>query len=250
MINTTATPLRVTSLRQACVERLEDLILSGKLKIGERLPSERELAARLEISRPVLHEAIVELAARGLVHVKPRRGVVINDFRHSGSVAILSSLLSYHGGELSPDLLASLMQMRILIETETASLAASTRTNEQMVDLQHLIEEENKTSGDQAEQLTHLDFQFHLQVALASGNLVYPLIINSFKPVYTSLTGKFFHSFSGTVVVSEVLQFHRDLVSAILERNADLARATMQMMLVHGQKHLKAQENKHARTSD
>jgi DNA-binding transcriptional MocR family regulator len=87
-MNSAITPLRVPSLKEACVQRLEELILSGELKAGEKLASERELALQLGISRPVLHEALVDLAAKGLVAIEPRRGVYINDFRTNGSVAI------------------------------------------------------------------------------------------------------------------------------------------------------------------
>lgn len=72
-------PIQVQSLKAACVQRLEELILSGEWQIGMRLPSERDLAAHLNISRPVLHETLVDLAAKGLVTIEPRRGVFIND---------------------------------------------------------------------------------------------------------------------------------------------------------------------------
>ena len=58
-------PLHVDSLKEACVKRLEELILSGELKVGVRLPSERDFAASLGVSRPVLHEALVDLSAKG-----------------------------------------------------------------------------------------------------------------------------------------------------------------------------------------
>ena len=93
-------PLQVNSLTGACITRLEELVLSGELRAGERLPAERDLAARLGVSRPVLHEALLDLSAKGLVTILPRRGVVVNDYRKSGSTAILSSLLSYHQGDL------------------------------------------------------------------------------------------------------------------------------------------------------
>ncbi len=95
-------PLRVPSLKDAAITRLEELVLSGEWQAGTRLPSERDLAEQLGISRPVLHEALVDLAAKGLVRIEARRGVFINDFRTSGSLAILSSLLAYSNGQLDP----------------------------------------------------------------------------------------------------------------------------------------------------
>ena len=62
-------PLKIQSLKDACVSRLEQLILSGELKIGEQLPSERDFALRIGVSRPVLHAALVELDSKGLVQI-------------------------------------------------------------------------------------------------------------------------------------------------------------------------------------
>ena len=93
-MTTTIEPIQVQSLKEACITRLERMILSGELLIGDRLPSERSFAAQLNVSRPVLHTALVELEASGLVQIIPRKGVFISDFRRDGSLAMLSSLLS------------------------------------------------------------------------------------------------------------------------------------------------------------
>ena len=80
-------PLQVPSLKDACIAKLEELILSGELQIGERLPAERKLADSLAVSRPVVHQAIVDLAAKGLVEIVPRKGVFVSDYRTTGSCA-------------------------------------------------------------------------------------------------------------------------------------------------------------------
>ena len=228
-------PLQVTSLKEACVSRLEELILSGELKAGERLPSERDFAARLGVSRPVLHEALVDLSAKGLVSIQPRRGVVVNDFRTSGSCAILSSLLAYHNGNLDPDFIASLLAMRVLVETETARLAAIHATPEQLRELVDILESEQNCDRVDPAPLTELDFRFHLAIAIASGNLVYPLILNSFKNVYTRFTGAFFKHSTDSAVLDEVLVFHRKLLTAIRARNADESASVMRELLLHGE---------------
>ena len=239
-------PLKTQSLKDACVSRLEQLILSGELKIGEQLPSERDFALRIGVSRPVLHAALVDLDSKGLVQIQPRRGVFVSDFRRSGSMAILGSLLTYHDGSLDPALIHSLIAMRLLVETETARLAALNRTEQQLAGLRSLLEQEAKAGGESAgdpQTLTGLDFSFHLSIAIASGNLVYPLIINSFQGVYTHLTGGFFRRYCGTPVAEAVRQFHVQIVAAFEHREADLAVSTMTAMLNHGETYL--QENAH-----
>jgi GntR family transcriptional regulator, transcriptional repressor for pyruvate dehydrogenase complex len=231
-------PLKVQSLKDACVSRLEQLILSGELKIGEQLPSERDFALRIGVSRPVLHAALVDLDSKGLVQIIPRRGVFVNDFRRSGSLAILGSLLTYHDGNLDPALIRSLIAMRLLVEIETARLAALNRSNQQLAEFRTILEDEARTACGDPHTLTGLDFSLHLSIAIASGNLVYPLIINSFKGVYTHLTGQFFSRYCGTPVAEAVRQFHLQIVAAIERREAEAAVATMTAMLNHGEAYL------------
>jgi GntR family transcriptional repressor for pyruvate dehydrogenase complex len=236
-------PIKIQSLKDACIARLEGLILSGDLKIGERLPSERDFATRIGVSRPVLHEALVDLHTKGLVQIIPRRGVYVSDYRSSGSLAILSSLLAYHNGKLDSVFMQSMIDMRLTVESESARLAALKRTPEQIDTFHALLFQEQQTGGDNPQIQTDLDFSFHLSVAIASGNLVYPLIINSFRGVYTRLTGEFFRMYCGTPVVDTVQQFHIRLVKALEEQNAESARSIMIEMLKHGEAYLKGERS-------
>jgi DNA-binding FadR family transcriptional regulator len=232
-------PLRVTSLKDACVSRLEGLILSGELVIGARLPAERDLAAQLGVSRPVLHEAIVDLAAKGLVEISPRRGVFISDYRTSGSCALLSSLLAYQEGEIDAQFTESLIEMRLLIESEAARLASLRRSPEHLVQLNRIVAQEKDTPIDDPALLTDLDFAFHQTVVIASGNRMYPLIINSFKGVYVHFTGQFFQQQVGRNAITEVHAFHAGLVQAITARDPQAAQTQMSTMLTHGAAYLR-----------
>jgi DNA-binding FadR family transcriptional regulator len=231
-------PLHVPSLKDACIAKLEELILSGELQIGERLPAERKLADSLEISRPVVHQAIVDLAAKGLVEIVPRKGVFVSDYRTTGSCALLTTLLSYHEGELDEAFLQSLIEMRLLMETETARLAALNRSEEQLQAFEDLLVQEFAAIQGDAEAMAELDFAFHQLVALASGNLMYPLVINSFKPVYTNITRRFFAKHQSSRVLTEVLSFHQHLVAAIAERDGQTSAWIMADMLRHGAENL------------
>lgn len=212
------------------------MILSGTLSVGEKLPPERELAKRLGVSRPVVHEALVDLAAKGLVSMTPRIGTVVNDFRRQGSIALLTSLLEYHNGRLDPGLLEGMLNMRLLMEVENARLAAKNRTESQVDELKAVVRQGAKSDPTDIETITGLDFEFHLIIAIATGNLLYPLLLNSFKPVYTNLTQKFFQDES---VVPVVFGFHKDLADAISHRDEKAAADTMLRMLKHGEKRLK-----------
>lgn len=229
-------PIRTDSLKEIFVLRFEELILSGKIKIGEKLPPERELALQLGVSRPVVHEGLVELASRGLVSIKPRFGATVNDYRKEGSIALMASLIQYQKGNLEPELLESLLQIRMMLEPPFARLAARNRTSEQILELHGILEKEAATNGRNPQALTDLDFEFHLLIALASGNRVYPLLLNSFRSVYTNLSGQFFRN---TKVTDAVHGYHKKMVNAVESGNETRATSVMKAILNHGEKHLR-----------
>ena len=70
-------------------------VLSNQLPVGELLPSERELALQMGVSRPVVHDGLMDLASKGLVTIKPRVGTYVNDYRKEGSIAMLSTLINH-----------------------------------------------------------------------------------------------------------------------------------------------------------
>lgn len=229
-------PLKAESLKNVCIRRFEGMILSGAVGVGEKLPPERELAVRLGVSRPVVHEALVDLAVKGLVSMTPRKGAVVNDFRRQGSVTLLISLLEYQNGRLDARLLDGLLNMRMLIETENARLAAGNRTPAQVDELNALIAQESQADPADGEAVTRLDFEFHLLIAIATDNLLYPLLLNSFKPVYTNLSGQFFKD---SALVRVVFEFHKILTAAIADQDEARAAELMRRMLLHGEDRLR-----------
>lgn len=230
-------PIRKESLKDVFVARFEELILSGRIAIGEKLPSERELALKLGVSRPVVHEGLMDLVSKGLVSMTPRVGTVVNDYRSEGSLAILTSLVNYHNGSLDPRLFESLAEMRMLVEVETAGLAASRRSGKDLEGLNELLAEEAGLDSREVDRIAEIDFRFHHRIAMATGNFIYPLLLNSFRQIYTSLTKRFF---SDPKVTSVVFGLHRKLVRSIEERNERRAREIMTRLLVHGRDRLEA----------
>lgn len=236
-MNTTAIePLEIKSLKAACIARLEAYILSGKFAVGERLPSERKLAQALGVSRPVLHQALVDLQSKGLLRIEPRRGVHINDYRTHGTLESLNSLLEYLEDDLDPLLMRGLMDARMLIERESARLAATQRTQEQLERLQTLYSERQNSIDLDLPAIVAYDFNFHHQVAIASWNPVFPLILNSLKSVHTTLAGRFYQRAIGTPAMDEVLAFHTQLIEHLRAREPHEAAAVMAAMLEHGER--------------
>lgn len=224
-------PVSAESLKEVVVEQLEEHILSGKIAIGDKLPPERELAQLLGVGRPLVHEALIELAARDLVSVIPRTGTVVNDYRRRGSLAVLDSLVRYRQGELEPHLEESFFGVRVFFEVECARLAALNRTKDQLADLKAIVENETAVPLSDVDSVVELDFNFHLSIAIASQNMLYPLLINSFKRVYTHYTSMFF---SDGKMAPEVFRGHRALVDAVVSSDSLLASRLMKELLEQG----------------
>jgi DNA-binding transcriptional regulator YhcF (GntR family) len=145
------------SLKDACIRKIEELILAGDLAPGERLPSKRDLAVRLGVSRPVLHQAIVALDAKGLLRIEPRHGVFVCDFKRDGSIALLMTLMQHSDGVNQPQMLTSLIQARLHIETETARLAAMHRTEADLIEFQSLLKERLSISPNNIPALVEME---------------------------------------------------------------------------------------------
>ena len=224
-------PLRTSSLKDVFIERFEELIISGKIAMGQKLPSERALALQLGVSRPVVHEGLVDLAARGLVTMKPRVGAVVSDYRRHGSLAVLDSLISYRRGAVDGGLLDGLLSLRRLVEAETARLAARKRTTDDLNQLGQILTREAEVNERDIDALVDVDFDFHHGVALASGNPIYPMFVKSFEPAAKNLAGQFF---AVKAVAPTVFGFHRNLVEAVASGDEDRAASTMVELLRHG----------------
>jgi GntR family transcriptional regulator, transcriptional repressor for pyruvate dehydrogenase complex len=234
-MKTSLKPINADSLKQAFIKKFEGLIFSGHFSIGEKLPPERELAKQLCVSRPVVHEGLVNLAAKGLVTMKPRVGTFINDYRKKGSLFLLTSLFKYDDGQVSAQLLGSMLEMRMLLEVESAGLAAVNRRDTHLTQFEILLEEERRVEATDARKLAAVDFNYHHLVAIASGNMIYPLIMNSLKQFYTNVSRQFFES---PAVVPVVFEFHEKLVAAFKIKNASGARKIMRELLAHGEEHV------------
>ena len=170
------------SLTDLFVEQVQGMILSGELKVGEKLPTEREMAATMKVSLAVVNSGISRLASRGFVRIAPRKGVYVEDYLRNGNISTLESILEYSENYFREDLLSAIMDFRRQFELKFTELACSYRTPVNLQNLEQLVEaftrEEDHTDA------SILAFRFHQEVAVASGNMVYPLIVGAFRELY------------------------------------------------------------------
>ena len=92
--------LYAPSLKELFVQKLQGMILSGELPMGQKLPSERELCQQMGVSRAVVNGGISELARQGFLDVLPRQGTFVADYRRNGNMETLMAIMDYNGGML------------------------------------------------------------------------------------------------------------------------------------------------------
>jgi len=231
-----ALPIKTNQI-EACMLSLERSILSGEWATGARLPAEHNLALQYGVSRPAVRKALLMLAARGVVEIMPRRGVYVADYHANGSLALASSLIACQQGNLNALYIHSLREMRLVIECEIARLAAMRRTEQHLLELKRILAAERQMAPGDTQALTEMDFLFHRQVAVASGNLLYPLAMNSYKAMYTGLTGMFF-SLITPRELQDVITNHAALVHAIERKLPNQASELMRILLMEGDSYL------------
>lgn len=172
------------SLRELFIDQLEHMILSGKLKIGEKLPPERQLAEMMQVSRAVVNSGISELEKKGFLIVKPRSGTYVADYRRKGTLDTLMSIMKYNGGRIRNEEIRSIFEVRIALDTLAAQLCIDRISDEEIQILLEKIEDIRDAKSNQ--EAIKAAFEFQHEFALASGNTLLPLIFQSFRtPVFT-----------------------------------------------------------------
>ena len=172
------------SLRELFVEQLQHMILSGKLKIGEKLPPERQLAETMQVSRAVVNGGISDLERMGFLTVKPRSGTYVADYRRKGTLETLTAIMNYNGGRLRDDEIRSIFGVKNALDTLAAQLCVEQISDEEIRLLSDKVEQIR--TADSISGATQAAFEFQHEFALISGNTLLPLIFQSFKaPIFT-----------------------------------------------------------------
>lgn len=167
---------------QLLINRLEDAIISGKYKIGDKLPSEREFSTQMEMSKTNVHNAITELERKGFVEVKPRVGYFVGDFLRNGQIDTFFSLLRYNGGVIDKKFAESIVNLRKYIEIPSISAAVETINEEKLATLKVILDDALTQSQQKNVGLFAVDlFKFSREVCILSGNLISPMLFNAFS---------------------------------------------------------------------
>ena len=196
--------------------RIAGLVSSGEVITGDKLPSERDLAAMLQVSRPSIREAMIALEVSGVIEVRTGSGIYVADQSRQ-----LSALVADEG--IGP---FEILEMRLLIEPETCALAAERVSDDQLEQLRKICDEMGRTSG--TSEVEAFDSQFHNLIAEASENTAVARTISWLWVLRNqSELSRGFHRLIINEGVYPVLDEHTAILKALENRNPDEARKAM-----------------------
>ncbi|MFA6866466.1 MAG: FCD domain-containing protein [Clostridia bacterium] len=217
------------NLTDEFIEKLEYRILMGEYKVGQRLPTLRELATTNGVSRSVVNAAIIELANIGYIKIVPTKWIEVADWEREGSLAILNGIVEFD--LMDKKIIGSLLDSRKLIEIECVKLASLKAKKQDILKLQAIVNEENIYIS--IEDRVCIDMKFHHMISVMSGNFVYPLIMKSFEKNSYKLIHEFY---SKDNIYEFVMKTHKEILEAISSGDVDTACNSMLNLLIHGEK--------------
>ncbi len=215
-------------LSQSVVRQIEQLILRGILRPGERLPSERELSERLGVSRPSLREAISELQERGLLTTRAGAGIYVADVLGSAFSPALIRLFAAHDQAVM-----DYISFRRDLEGVAAARAAEAGTETDLKVIDTLfrkmeVAHNKRNPADEAE----LDAQFHLAIIEASHNVI---MLHMMRSMFDLLKEGVFYNrqimFKQRNTRDILLEHHRAMNEAIQARDPEAAREAVNLHL-------------------
>jgi len=215
-------------LSQAVTHQIEELILRGILRPGERLPAERELSERLGVSRPSLREAIAELQDKGLLTSKAGAGIYVADVLGNAFSPALVRLFSSHD-EAVFDYVSFRRDMEGLAAERAAKFGSDTdlKVIQTIFDKMEIAHKRRDPSDE-----ARLDADFHLSIIEASHNVI---MLHMMRSMYELLREGVFYNrqmmFKQRATRDGLLDQHRAINTAIQARDPAAARAAVEYHL-------------------
>jgi len=215
--------IKVENTVDLIISQIRELISSGKINPGEKLPPERKLAVHLGVSRSQVREAINKLQIYGIVKVQPQSGTTVTGIGIVALEGLITDVLRIENTDFK-----SLVDTRVLLEKEAARLAAINRTEENLIQMSNALDLYEKKLSVESLAIEE-DLLFHIKIAEASNNSV-------LKSLMMIITPDIVKSFNKLKVCSEknnkkTIEQHRNIIEMISEKNPEGAMAAMGLHL-------------------
>jgi DNA-binding FadR family transcriptional regulator len=211
-------PVERKILWQQVAEQLMAMLREKRLRPGDKLPPERELAAMMQVSRPSLREALRALSMMNVLEVRQGAGTYVTSLETELLVEHLDFVLS-----LDESSLLELFEARKIVEIGIAGLAAQRITDEELAELEAGLAISQETLHHPADFL-HADEQLHKTITKAARN---PIMSRVFDSISRLLMVSRSRTVEITRVREQTVQDHRAIVAALKRRDPEAAQAAM-----------------------
>ncbi len=219
------TPIQSARVFEQVAMQIETRILQGELCSGDRLPTERELAEQFHVSRTAVREAMKILAQKGLVDMRPGRGTIVIDGAHEAMQDSIGLVMRLKLGEVGGS--DNLVEVRGILETEIAALAAVRATEKEIAAMREAIAtmDENLNNADA---FIAADNRFHEALAQATQNALIMMLINSIVNLLSEQRKQVFQVEGGP---QRGQIHHKRILDNVIRREPEAARAAMRSHL-------------------
>jgi GntR family transcriptional repressor for pyruvate dehydrogenase complex len=202
------------ALTDEAIERIKEMIVSGELRPGDRLPKEADLAVRLGLSRNSLREAVRALSLIRVLDVRHGDGTYVTSLQPEVLLDTVGFVLDFH----RDDSVLHLLEVRRLLEPPATAMAALRMTTKQLAALGTLLD-----SGTDVADVVENDLEFHRQIAAGSGNPVLASLIDSLSA--PTRRARVWRGLTQEGAITRTNEQHRSIHRALVARDPDLARS-------------------------
>jgi GntR family transcriptional repressor for pyruvate dehydrogenase complex len=211
------------ALTDEAIKRIKDMIVTGELRPGDRLPKEADLADRLGLSRSSLREAVRALSLIRVLDVRQGDGTYVTSLRPETLLDTVGFVLDFHGD----DSVLYVLEVRRILEPAATAMAAQMMSDREIESLGSLVAVtgEVDASGDidGLNELLAADLEFHRRIALGSGNPVLASLIDSLSA--PTLRSRVWRGLTQENAVARTIEQHQAIHQALIAREPDVARA-------------------------
>jgi len=200
--------------------KISDLVNTGQVKPGDRLPSERDLAEMLNVSRPSVREAMIALEVSGLIEVRMGNGIFVTNRKASLSRELVD-------GGVGP---FEILEMRLLLEPEVCALAAERIDDETLGQLAETYDEMERCNG--TPEMEQADEKFHNLIAGAAENTAMQKTVEwLWRLRAQSVLSRGYHRMIVEEGVFPTLDEHKAILEALKSKDPVAARQAMKSHL-------------------